>query len=190
MAPSTEIGVISDTHGRLRAEAILALEDATRDNGCLWVQPGGHRGPLRERFVREGDAVRQGDTLIQLETQELQAAVDQALAAEQQARARVAGLRSTGGDDGVAEVLARCPAVVVEVRAVGAFAPVVISAGTLGNGGDLILSQHHRVFLYQRQKLPGGGDGRAFGSGSCRRFGGWRGGYGLRKNRFYLVFQK
>ena len=41
------------------------------------------------------------------------------------------------------------------LRAVGAFAPVVIPAGTLGNGGDLILSQHHRVFLYQRQKLPG-----------------------------------
>jgi hypothetical protein len=41
------------------------------------------------------------------------------------------------------------------LRAVGAFAPVVISGGTLGNGGDLILSQHHRVFLYQRQKLPG-----------------------------------
>lgn len=33
----------------------FALEDATRDNGCLWVQPGGHRTPLRERFVRDGD---------------------------------------------------------------------------------------------------------------------------------------
>jgi len=33
----------------------FALEDATRDNGCLWVQPGGHRGPLRERYVRDGD---------------------------------------------------------------------------------------------------------------------------------------
>lgn len=31
----------------------FALDDATRDNGCLWVQPGGHRGPLRERFVRQ-----------------------------------------------------------------------------------------------------------------------------------------
>ena len=41
------------------------------------------------------------------------------------------------------------------LRAVGAFAPVVIPAGTLGNDGDLVLSQHHRVFLYQRQKLPG-----------------------------------
>jgi len=28
----------------------IALEDATRDNGCLWVQPGGHRSPLRDRY--------------------------------------------------------------------------------------------------------------------------------------------
>jgi len=41
------------------------------------------------------------------------------------------------------------------LRAVGAFAPVVITSGTLGNGGDLIVSQHHRVFLYQRTRLPG-----------------------------------
>ena len=33
----------------------FALEDATLANGCLWVQPGGHRSPLRECFVREGD---------------------------------------------------------------------------------------------------------------------------------------
>jgi phytanoyl-CoA hydroxylase len=34
----------------------FALEDATLDNGCLWVQPGGHRGPLREQYIceREG----------------------------------------------------------------------------------------------------------------------------------------
>lgn len=36
----------------------FALEDATVDNGCMWVEPGGHHGPLRQRFVREGDAVR------------------------------------------------------------------------------------------------------------------------------------
>ncbi|MES3020359.1 MAG: phytanoyl-CoA dioxygenase family protein [Pseudomonadota bacterium] len=36
----------------------FALEDATVDNGCLWVEPGGHRGPIRERFVRDGDVVR------------------------------------------------------------------------------------------------------------------------------------
>jgi phytanoyl-CoA hydroxylase len=38
----------------------FALEDATLNNGCLWVEPGGHVGPrgvLRERFVRHGDAI-------------------------------------------------------------------------------------------------------------------------------------
>ena len=40
----------------------LALEDADRDNGCLWMVPGAHRGPLRERYAvdwstREGTLV-------------------------------------------------------------------------------------------------------------------------------------
>ncbi len=36
----------------------FALEDADRSNGCLWVEPGGHRSPLRQRFVvRDGRAV-------------------------------------------------------------------------------------------------------------------------------------
>lgn len=30
----------------------FALEDATVENGCLLAAPGGHRGPLRARFVR------------------------------------------------------------------------------------------------------------------------------------------
>ena len=32
----------------------FALEDATLSNGCLWAEPGGHRGPrgvLRERYI-------------------------------------------------------------------------------------------------------------------------------------------
>ncbi len=41
------------------------------------------------------------------------------------------------------------------LRAVGAFAPVVISAGVMGNGGDLIVSQQHRLFLYQRNRAAG-----------------------------------
>ena len=41
------------------------------------------------------------------------------------------------------------------LRAVGAFAPVVIAAGAMGNAGDLIVSQHHRMFLYQRQRRSG-----------------------------------
>ena len=36
----------------------FALERAGRANGCLWVQRGGHRTPLRERFVVEGGAGR------------------------------------------------------------------------------------------------------------------------------------
>ncbi len=28
----------------------IALEDADRSNGCLWMSPGAHRSPLRERF--------------------------------------------------------------------------------------------------------------------------------------------
>ncbi|AXA94188.1 phytanoyl-CoA dioxygenase family protein [Massilia sp. YMA4] len=36
----------------------FALEDATLDNGCLWAEPGGHRTPLRERFVRNGDDIK------------------------------------------------------------------------------------------------------------------------------------
>ncbi len=35
----------------------FALEDATLENGCLWAEPGGHRSPLRERFLRHGDQV-------------------------------------------------------------------------------------------------------------------------------------
>ena len=41
------------------------------------------------------------------------------------------------------------------LRAIGAFAPVVIGAGTLGNARDLIVSQHHRIFLYQRSRHAG-----------------------------------
>ena len=33
----------------------FAIEDATLENGCLWVEPKGHQGPLREVFKRDGD---------------------------------------------------------------------------------------------------------------------------------------
>ena len=36
----------------------FALEDATKENGCLWAEPGGHEGPLRSRFVRDGDGTK------------------------------------------------------------------------------------------------------------------------------------
>lgn len=43
------------------------------------------------------------------------------------------------------------------VRASGAFAPVVIRAGTLNNAGDLVVSQDHRLFVYQRSDRIGAG---------------------------------
>ncbi|NRD75583.1 phytanoyl-CoA dioxygenase family protein [Shewanella sp. VB17] len=36
----------------------LAIEDATLNNGCLWVEPAGHLGPLRERFNLEGTTTK------------------------------------------------------------------------------------------------------------------------------------
>lgn len=35
----------------------FALDDADRDNGCLLALPGAHRGPLRTRFRRQGEAM-------------------------------------------------------------------------------------------------------------------------------------
>lgn len=36
----------------------VALEDADRSNGCLWVQPGGHTSPLRELYRADASARR------------------------------------------------------------------------------------------------------------------------------------
>ncbi|WP_421996617.1 phytanoyl-CoA dioxygenase family protein [Reyranella sp.] len=35
----------------------MALDDADRDNGCLLALPGGHSGPLRQRFRRQGESM-------------------------------------------------------------------------------------------------------------------------------------
>lgn len=53
-------------------------------------------GRVAQVRVTEGAAVRQGDVLVQLESDELRAALAQAVAAERQAKARLEGLRSTG----------------------------------------------------------------------------------------------
>lgn len=53
-------------------------------------------GRVAQVKVDEGASVRQGDVLLQLESDELDAALAQAVAAEKQAQARLAGLRSTG----------------------------------------------------------------------------------------------
>lgn len=45
----------------------VAVEDAHRDNGCLWVQPGGHHSPLRDIYrydhaAQHGELSHVGDT--------------------------------------------------------------------------------------------------------------------------------
>lgn len=41
----------------------FALEDATLENGCMWALPGGHRAPLKSRFVRNGEGGVRMDVL-------------------------------------------------------------------------------------------------------------------------------
>ena len=53
-------------------------------------------GRVARVLVTEGLQVRQGDVLVQLESDELRAALTQAVASERQAKARLNGLRSTG----------------------------------------------------------------------------------------------
>jgi HlyD family secretion protein len=59
---------------------------------------------VREVRVQEGAQVRQGQPLVLLDSEELNAALAQAQAAEQQARARLAGLRSSGRQAALAAV--------------------------------------------------------------------------------------
>lgn len=43
----------------------FALEDATRENGCLWVIPGGHKLGLKSRFVRDSEGKMRFEVLDQ-----------------------------------------------------------------------------------------------------------------------------
>jgi len=36
----------------------FALEHANRENGCMWVQPGGQHSPLRARFIAQNGSAR------------------------------------------------------------------------------------------------------------------------------------
>jgi len=45
----------------------FAIEDATIDNGCLWAEPGGHLGPLRQRFERAGASSDGGTCFVTLD---------------------------------------------------------------------------------------------------------------------------
>jgi phytanoyl-CoA hydroxylase len=45
----------------------FAIEDATLENGCLWAEPGGHLGPLRQRFERAGSTDDDGTRFVPLD---------------------------------------------------------------------------------------------------------------------------
>eukprot|EP00934_Nitzschia_sp_Nitz4_P008531 Nitzschia sp. Nitz4//scaffold40_size135432//80866//82002//NITZ4_003252-RA/size135432-processed-gene-0.44-mRNA-1//1//CDS//3329551243//8521//frame0 len=45
----------------------LALDDATMENGCLWVRPGSHREPLRRQFLRNPHYFAQDEPFPQTE---------------------------------------------------------------------------------------------------------------------------
>ncbi|WP_347313041.1 Hint domain-containing protein [Defluviimonas sp. SAOS-178_SWC] len=82
------------------------------------------------------------------------------------------------------------------LRAKGAFAPVVISAGTLGNDTDLVVSPHHRVFIYQRGKKRLGGTAELLvqakhlvdGDTVTRREGGFVDYYSLVFDRHEIIY--
>lgn len=73
-------------------------------------------GRVQLVLVIEGAQVRQGDALVRLEDAELKSALAQALASEQQAEARLAGLRSSGRS-AVQAGLAQADSVLVAARA-------------------------------------------------------------------------
>ena len=73
-------------------------------------------GRVLQVSVAEGARVKNGDVLVRLESDELRAALDQAQANQQQAAARLAGLRSTGRTTAQAGV-AQADSVLLAARA-------------------------------------------------------------------------
>ncbi len=73
-------------------------------------------GRVRQVAVIEGAQVKQGDVLVRLESDELRAALEQAMANEAQVRARLGGLRSTGRSATQASQ-AQADSVLIAVRA-------------------------------------------------------------------------
>ncbi|MGP1628544.1 MAG: efflux RND transporter periplasmic adaptor subunit [Giesbergeria sp.] len=79
-----------------RAPLVRTLQFSARVAALSRVDVGSTvTGRVAEVRVLEGASVRAGDVLVQLEDQEWRAALAQAVATEQQARARLAGLRSS-----------------------------------------------------------------------------------------------
>ncbi|MCB2116545.1 MAG: Hint domain-containing protein [Rhodobacteraceae bacterium] len=82
------------------------------------------------------------------------------------------------------------------LRAKGSFAPVVIAAGMLGNDSDLVVSPHHRIFIYQRGATRVGGRAELLvqakhlvdGTRATRREGGFVDYYSLVFDRHEIIY--
>jgi len=161
VAPGSEVGRPGDA---VRLEARYALMGADGDKVELLVVVLG--GTARHALPLSPMATRTGYTLLAIHPAppELRLAdllcvsfargtmITLASGAQQAIEALAPGDRVLTRDHGPQPLrwIGRAT-----LRAVGAFAPVVITAGTLGNSGDLIVSQHHRMFLYQRRRKAG-----------------------------------
>lgn len=161
VAPGSEIGAPGDA---LRLEARYALMGANGDKVELLVLVLG--SGARYALPLSPMAHRTGYTLLAIEPAPPELRLSDLLCVS---FARGTEITMANGAQRTIETLAAGDRVLTRdhgaqairwvgratLRAVGAFAPVVITAGTLGNAGDLIVSQHHRVFLYQRQRRAG-----------------------------------
>lgn len=93
VAQAAAVDAIAARHAPL----VRTLQFSARIETLSRVQVGATvTGRVAQVLVREGDIVRAGQVLVQLESDELRAARSQAEAAERQAAARLAGLRTTG----------------------------------------------------------------------------------------------
>ena len=90
-------GVAAEATTLQRAPLVRTLQFSARVASLSRVEIGSTvTGRVAQVLVDEGAQVRQGQLLVQLESDEQRAALAQAVAAEQQAQARLAGLLSTG----------------------------------------------------------------------------------------------
>ena len=90
-------GVAAEASTVRSAPLVRTLQFSARVASLSRVEIGSTvTGRVAQVLVDEGAQVRQGQRLVQLETDEQRAALAQAVAAEQQAQARLAGLRSSG----------------------------------------------------------------------------------------------
>jgi HlyD family secretion protein len=90
-------GTASEAVAARQAPLVRTLQFSARVATLSRVDVGSTvTGRVAEVLVREGETARAGQVLVRLEAEEVEAAVAQARAGEQQAEARLAGLRSTG----------------------------------------------------------------------------------------------